>query len=170
MTGLVAACSPAQGSTRPLSSATRSWASTPPAASSAPALPVGQDDIKRVVELLEERDLQFEGEHVALVVGMFDGKVSVTNTVQIRIEQKPPTSLTKAPATDPAPSPSSSYARPSSQRIDFTAEQRTAIHALGQGGGLTLLTGVAGAGKTTLLQPVVDAWRADTRFSRKGRR
>ena len=49
--------------------------------------------------------------------------------------------------------------------IAFTAEQRAAIHALGEGGALTLLTGVAGAGKTTLLQPLVAAWQADTRFS-----
>ena len=40
---------------------------------------------------------------------------------------------------------------------------------MGQGGRLTLLTGVAGAGKTTLLQPLVDAWRADTRFATGGR-
>ena len=51
----------------------------------------------------------------------------------------------------------------------FTAEQRAAIHALGEGGALTMLTGVAGAGKTTLLQPLVDAWQADTRFSAQGR-
>ena len=38
--------------------------------------------------------------------------------------------------------------------IAFTREQRAAIHALGEGGALTLLTGVAGAGKTTLLRAV----------------
>ena len=48
----------------------------------------GPDDIKRVVELLEERGIRLKGEHVALVVGMFDGQVRVTNTAQIRIEQK----------------------------------------------------------------------------------
>jgi len=33
----------------------------------------------------------------------------------------------------------------------------------------TLLTGVAGSGKTTLLQPLVAAWRADTRYDPGGR-
>ena len=32
-----------------------------------------------------------------------------------------------------------------------------------------MLTGVAGAGKTTLLQPLVDAWKADQRYSDRGR-
>jgi len=45
----------------------------------------------------------------------------------------------------------------------FTREQTAAIYALGRGGRLSLLTGVAGAGKTTLLSPLVDAWRADGR-------
>ena len=40
---------------------------------------------------------------------------------------------------------------------------------MGEGGRLTLLTGVAGAGKTTLLQPLVDAWQSDRRFSQDGR-
>ena len=131
----------------------------------------GPDDIKRVVELLEERGIRLNGEHVALVVGMFDDKVRVTNTAQIRIEQKlAGPGPSRARATAPARSPS----RHCAQAIDdagiaFTAEQRAAIHALGEGGALTMLTGVAGAGKTTLLQPLVDAWNADTRFSAAGR-
>ena len=40
---------------------------------------------------------------------------------------------------------------------------------MGQGGALTLLTGVAGAGKTTLLGLLVDAWKSDTRYSPGGR-
>jgi len=47
--------------------------------------------------------------------------------------------------------------------IRFTREQRAAIHALGGGGKLSLLTGVAGSGKTTLLKPLVDAWASDGR-------
>ena len=47
----------------------------------------GPGDIMRVVELLEERGIQLKVEHVALVVGLFDEKVRVTNTAQIRIEQ-----------------------------------------------------------------------------------
>jgi hypothetical protein len=47
----------------------------------------GPEDITRVVALLEERGIRPKGEHVALVVGLFDEKVRVTNTAQIRIEQ-----------------------------------------------------------------------------------
>jgi hypothetical protein len=59
--------------------------------------------------------------------------------------------------------------------LDFTSEpdhgaaQRAAIYALGQGGALSLLTGVAGAGTTTLLKPLVEGWKADTRFDAAGR-
>ncbi|MDU7520909.1 MAG: AAA family ATPase [Roseomonas mucosa] len=49
------------------------------------------------------------------------------------------------------------------------AAQRAAIYALGQGGALSMLTGVAGSGKTTLLQPLVTAWHADTRLEAGGR-
>jgi hypothetical protein len=43
----------------------------------------GADDIAKVVELLETRGIRLKGEHVALVVGMSDQKVRVTNTAQI---------------------------------------------------------------------------------------
>ena len=44
----------------------------------------GPDDIAKVVELLETHGIRLRGEHVALVVGMSDQKVRVTNTAQIR--------------------------------------------------------------------------------------
>ena len=47
--------------------------------------------------------------------------------------------------------------------VRFSKEQLAAIHALGAGGKLSLLTGVAGSGKTTLLKPLVDAWRDEGR-------
>jgi ABC-type transport system involved in cytochrome bd biosynthesis fused ATPase/permease subunit len=59
--------------------------------------------------------------------------------------------------------------------LDFDSEpehgaaQKAAIYALGEGGALSLLTGVAGAGKSTLLRPLVAAWKADTRFDAGGR-
>ncbi|HET6237861.1 MAG TPA: MobF family relaxase, partial [Acetobacteraceae bacterium] len=126
----------------------------------------GPADIKRVVALLEERGIRLKGEHVALVVGMFDGQVRVTNTAQIRIEQKL-AALSRQSASDrSAALPVAALRRViDNAGIAFTAEQRAAIHALGEGGALTMLTGVAGAGKTTLLQPLVDAWHADKRFS-----
>jgi hypothetical protein len=48
----------------------------------------GQDDIGRVVELVEQRGIRFKGEHVALIVGMFDEQVRIANTAQVRIEDK----------------------------------------------------------------------------------
>jgi energy-coupling factor transporter ATP-binding protein EcfA2 len=47
--------------------------------------------------------------------------------------------------------------------ITFSAEQRAAIHAMGHGMKIGLLTGVAGSGKTTLLRPLVAAWKQDGR-------
>src|SRR5208337_5098481 len=40
----------------------------------------GPDDIKRVVELLESRGIRIAGEHVALVVGLFEDRVRVSHT------------------------------------------------------------------------------------------
>ncbi|OYV51586.1 MAG: conjugal transfer protein TraA [Acidocella sp. 20-58-15] len=139
----------------------------------------GSGDIKHVVSLLEERGIQLtrsgrdgrqEIEHVALVVGLFDGKLRASNTAQIRLEEKL-SNLAHVSARDrsTALSPLQLRKAIAQSGIRFTNEQRAAIHALGEGGALTLLTGVAGAGKTTLLQPVVDAWRADKRFDPKGR-
>jgi hypothetical protein len=109
-------------------------------------------------------------EHVALVVGLFDGKLRVSNTAQIRMEEKL-SNLARRSARDRSAALSTDQLRQAiaQTRIKFTSEQRAAIHAIGEGGALTLLTGVAGAGKTTLLQPVVDAWKADTRFDPEGR-
>jgi len=130
----------------------------------------GPDDIKRVVERLEERGIRFKGEHVALVIGIFDDKVRVSNTAQIRIEEKL-AALAWESGRDRSGALSVTALRQAMARsgINFTAEQRAAVHALGEGGGLTMLTGVAGSGKTTLLQPLVAAWKADTTYSGQGR-
>ena len=136
----------------------------------------GIGDIDRVVELVESRGIRVNGEHAALVVGLFDGAVQVTNTVQVRIEED----LARIARTQARDKPGALSARAIEAAItrsgldgsldpDHWEGQRAAIHAMGQGGQLTLLTGVAGAGKTTLLQPLVGAWRADTRFAPGGR-
>jgi TrwC relaxase/AAA domain len=130
----------------------------------------GPGDIARVVELLEERGIWLKGEHVALVIGLFDEKVRVSNSAQIRIEQTLAESAKAAARDRSGALPIRAIERAiSAAGISFTPEQRAAIYALGCGGGLTMLTGVAGAGKTTLLEPLVAAWRADTRFSANGR-
>ena len=48
----------------------------------------GPDDIRHVVELIEQRGIRIRGEQVALVTGIMDDMVRVTNTAQIRIEEK----------------------------------------------------------------------------------
>ena len=136
----------------------------------------GVEDIDRVTALLEQRGIQLRGEHVALVAGLSGEKVRVTNTAQVRIEEGVGALATKA-AADRSGALSSAAIQQAiaASGLDFTTEpehgraQRAAIHALGQGGALTLLTGVAGSGKTTLLQPLVAAWKGDTRFDPGGR-
>ncbi len=136
----------------------------------------GQDDIKRVVELVEQRGIQLRGEHVGLIVGLFNEQVRFTNTAQVRIEESL-AAMARAMGRDKSGSLAFDALRQAmdasnasrSPEEAFTPEQRAAITALGQGGALTLLTGVAGAGKTTLLQPLVAAWHSDTRFSPQGR-
>ena len=136
----------------------------------------GSDDIDRVVRLLEERGIQFKGEHVALVAGLVDNQVRIANTAQIRIEANM-AAMAQAIGRDKSGALPFEVLRRAMNAIDdrrqpeerFTEEQRAAIRALGLGGALTLLTGVAGAGKTTLLQPLVAAWQADVTFSPRGR-
>ena len=136
----------------------------------------GPDDIDRVTGLIEARGIQLRGEHVALMVGQAGEKVRVTNSAQIRIEQE----LTQhawraAKDRSGALSPEAIKAAVDASGLDFTREpehgkaQLAAIYAMGQGGALTVLTGVAGAGKTTLMKPLVAAWKADTRLDAGGR-
>jgi hypothetical protein len=136
----------------------------------------GVDDIDQVVSLIEQRGLRLKGEQVALIVGMTGEKVRVTNTAQVRIEESLAAEAARAAADKSgALSHAAISAAIATSGLDFTSEpdhgaaQKAAIYALGQGGALSLLTGVAGAGKTTLLKPLVEAWKADTRFDAGGR-
>lgn len=136
----------------------------------------GADDIDKVVSLIETRGIQLRGEHVALITGLSEDKVRVTNSAQVRLEEALQQEAHRA-ARDRsgALSADSITAAIRASGLDFTREpehaaaQRAAIYALGQGGALSLLTGVAGAGKSTLLQPLVAAWEADTRLDAGGR-
>ncbi|WP_424140223.1 MobF family relaxase [Roseomonas chloroacetimidivorans] len=136
----------------------------------------GPDDIDRVVALIEARGIELRGEHVALVVGHSGEKVRVTNTAQIRIEQALAWHGRRAAGDRAGALPAAAIkAAVDASGLDFTSKpeharaQLAAIYAMGQGGALTVLTGVAGAGKTTLMKPLVAAWRADTRFDPGGR-
>ena len=136
----------------------------------------GAGDIDRVVALIEERGLTLKGEHVALIVGLSGERVRVTNTAQVRIEESLAAEAGRT-ATDKSGALSHAAIRAAiaASGLDFDSEpdhgaaQKAAIYALGQGGALSLLTGVAGAGKTTLLKPLVAAWQADTRWEPGGR-
>ena len=136
----------------------------------------GIDDIDRVVERIEQKGIQIGREHVALLVGMSDGVVRVTNTAQIRIEEEVGRRAREAALDRSAALPTAAV------RVAIDASglgglgepehweaQKAAIYAMGEGGALTLLTGVAGSGKTTILQPLVRAWKADTRLDAGGR-
>lgn len=133
-------------------------------------IPGGPDDIRAVVGLLEERGIRFRGEHVALVTGVMDGQVRVTNSAQLRTEQAV-LDLARGNADNKSEALSARALRREVDRagVNFTVEQRAAIYALGEGGRLTMLTGAAGVGKTTLLEPLVAAWHNDRRFNSEGR-
>jgi len=136
----------------------------------------GAADIDRVMELLEHRGLPIRGEHAALIMGMQGDKVSFTHTAQVRIEETlaERARLTARDRTG-ALSRQAISAAIDASGLDFTREpehgaaQRAAIYAMGAGGNLSFLTGVAGAGKSTLLKPLVAAYQADTTFSPDGR-
>ena len=136
----------------------------------------GAADIDRVMELIEARGLTIRGEHAALITGVIDEKVKMTNTAQVRIEETL-ASRAKVAARDRsgALSEAAITAAINASSLDFTRDpehgraQKAAIYALGMTGNLTFLTGVAGAGKSTLLQPLVTAYQADTTFSQAGR-
>ena len=140
----------------------------------------GTGDIDRVVELIERRGITLRGEQVALVVGLSGDKVRVTNTAQLRLEEALQAEAHRAARDRSGALPAHAItaaidAAIGAGQLDLTREpvhaaaQRAAIYALGQGGALSMLTGVAGAGKTTLLRPLVAAWQADTRFDAGGR-
>ncbi|WP_254066587.1 MobF family relaxase [Acidisoma sp. S159] len=136
----------------------------------------GVADIDQVVSLIEQRGLTLKGEHVALILGMSGDKVRVTNTAQVRIEESLAAEAARAAAGKIGALSHAAIATAiATSGLDFTSQpdhgaaQKAAIYALGQGGALSLLTGVAGAGKTTLLKPLVEAWKADTRCDVGGR-
>jgi hypothetical protein len=145
----------------------------------------GVKDIDRVVELIERKGIELHGEHVDLVAAWAKREnpedeprqvLRVTNSAQIRVEENFRNHAARA-ALDTSGALAAADIRQAVEAsgLDFDSEpehgaaQKAAIYALGQGGALSLLTGVAGAGKSTLLRPLVAAWKADTRFDASGR-
>ena len=125
----------------------------------------GPQDIDRVVEALVERGVMLHGEHTRLVIGLQDGKVRVTNTVQVAIEQDMAVAA-RAAAADMSGAllPAEIERAIAASGLDLTREpehaaaQRAAIHALGGCGRLGVVVGAAGSGKTAMMVPLVQAW------------
>ena len=129
----------------------------------------GRDDVDAVVNLIETRGFVHDGKAATLIFGLHEGKERISHTEQLRIEQSV-ADMSRAAARDRSADLSDAAIRAAIERVEaddagvrFSKEQLAAIHALGAGGKLSLLTGVAGSGKTTLLKPLVDAWRDDGR-------
>ncbi len=116
------------------------------------------------------------GQPAALVFAEHEGQAKVTHTRQIEIETELALAARRA-AMDYGGALSAetlSVAIDSSGLLragdrTHAALQASAVHLLGSGPALSVLTGVAGAGKTSLLRPLVAAYREDRRFSPNGR-
>jgi len=145
----------------------------------------GDKDIDHVVALIEQKGIELKGENVTLVSAWIKTKsasgstkeaLRVTNSAQIRVEEDLKREAARAALDKSGSLPTAAIRQAiAGSGLDFESEpdhgaaQKAAIYALGRGGALTLLTGVAGAGKSTLLRPLVTAWKADTRFDARGR-
>ncbi|WP_308721276.1 MobF family relaxase [Komagataeibacter xylinus] len=135
----------------------------------------GVKDIDHVVALIEQRGLELGGERVSLIQEMRGDRLRVTNSAQIAIEEDLAIQAARA-SGDRSGALSDRQITEAIGRspLDFASEhgktQKAAIYALGRGGALSMLTGVAGSGKTALLSPLVDAWKHDTRYDTNGRR
>ncbi|WP_048883765.1 AAA family ATPase, partial [Komagataeibacter intermedius] len=123
----------------------------------------------------EQRGLELGGERVSLIQEMRGDRLRVTNSAQIAIEEDLAIQAARA-SGDRSGALSDRQITEAIGRspLDFASEhgktQKAAIYALGRGGALSMLTGVAGSGKTALLSPLVDAWKHDTRYDTNGRR
>ena len=129
----------------------------------------GRDDVDAVVNFIETRGFNHDGKAVTLISGLHEGKERISHPHQIRIEQSV-AEMSRAVARDISANLTDERSARRSRRVEaddggvrFSKEQLAAIRALGAGGNLSLLTGVAGSGKTTLLKPLVDAWRGEDR-------
>lgn len=127
----------------------------------------GPEDIDRVVEALRERGIEMHGERARLILGVKDGTLQVTNSFQVAVERGVAEMAAVAAADRTGALLPGEIARAvAASGLDVEGEpehaaaQLAAIHALGEGGRLGVVIGVAGAGKTTLMAPLVRAWQA----------
>jgi conjugative relaxase-like TrwC/TraI family protein len=127
-------------------------------------------DIDIVTKTVMSRGIKLAGKHADLLEETSDGKQRITNTIQVGIERDLMEQARCASTSTRGALPASAIRDAiAGSGLDFErepehgAQQIGAIYALGTGGDLTVLTGVAGAGKTTLLTPLVAAYKADGR-------
>lgn len=136
-------------------------------------------DIDRVVEMLKQRGIEIKGRQSDLIIGreMIEvgesdkvAPIRVTHSEQWRLEDELMGSAQRAAMSRKGSLSADAIHRAiMNADMDLTSEpeqaqaQIAAIHALGSGGDLGVLIGVAGAGKTTLLAPLVRAYQDDGR-------
>ena len=129
----------------------------------------GEGDIEAVVQRLERDGVMVNGTRAALIVGEMDGRLRVTNSVQVKLERDMAELVYQASRAPVGAVPEATFRQAvADSGIDFTgtmgADQLAAAERFAFGGGLVFLEGVAGVGKTTrVLPPAVLAWQRDGR-------
>ncbi len=129
----------------------------------------GEGDIEAVVRRLERNGVIVNGTHAALIVGEIDGKLRVTNSVQVKLERDMATLVHQASRAPAGAVPETTFRQAVvDSGIDFTGTmgkaQLAAAERFAFGGGLVFLEGVAGVGKTSrVLPPAVLSWQRDGR-------
>jgi hypothetical protein len=125
----------------------------------------GRDEVDRMVAYIQARGFDYYGEQVSFVQAEREGKMRVTHSGQLRIEQSV-SDAARVAAADKSGALSHAQIRAAIDTVkkedpdfQFNEEQEAAIYALAGGSRLSLLTGVAGAGKTTVAKPLVIAWQ-----------
>ena len=133
-------------------------------------------DIDLVATEVEARGISVGGTPSALIVAEKAGRLLVTHTRQIDVENDLAAGARRAADDHSGALPAELIsAALASAGLGADAENTAdrarvaAAYALGGGGALSVLIGVAGAGKTTLLNPLVAAYRQDRRLSPAGR-
>ncbi len=129
----------------------------------------GEGDIEAVVQRLERDGVTVNGTQAALIVGEMDGRLRVTNSVQVKLERDMAELVYEASRAPAGAVPGATFRKAvADSGIDFTGtmgeDQLAAAERFAFGGGLVFLEGVAGVGKTTrVLPPAVLAWQRDGR-------
>ncbi|MCW8308913.1 relaxase domain-containing protein [Acidiphilium sp. PA] len=142
----------------------------------------GPHDIDEVVNLLIDRGIEVKGVQSELIVGRemneIPGKpaektpspLRVTHTAQLRLEEALMERARSAASSRAGALTTAAIQRAiANSDLDLTSEpeqakaQIAAMYALGTGGDLSILIGVAGSGKTALLAPLVQAYKEDGR-------